>query len=125
MTGPGSATCSQDGWGRENPTRTAPGEALTKRHRTGVQFPPSPPKESPRILAIRGFSHVRRGSRKGKIRRQSPEGQDPQEVPNPTRWIPVTPFTHGVLRQGLPAEESPLKSVSVQTGRSGGRRHAV
>ena len=43
MTGPGSATCLQDGWGRENPTQTAPGEALTTRHRTGVQFPPSPP----------------------------------------------------------------------------------
>ena len=43
MTGPGSATCLQDSWGRENPTQTAPGEALTTRHRTGVQFPPSPP----------------------------------------------------------------------------------
>jgi hypothetical protein len=42
MTGPGSASCLQHGWGRENPTQTAPGEALTTRHRTGVQFPPSP-----------------------------------------------------------------------------------
>src|SRR6478736_2419630 len=45
MTGPGSAACLQDGWGRENPTQTAPGEALTTRHRTGVQFPPSPPTQ--------------------------------------------------------------------------------
>ena len=43
MAGPGSASCLQHGWGQENPTQTAPGEALTTRHRTGVQFPPSPP----------------------------------------------------------------------------------
>lgn len=53
MTGPGSASCLQHGRGRESPTQTAPGEALTTRHRTGVQFPPSPHFAVPRGNAVR------------------------------------------------------------------------
>lgn len=55
MTGPGSASCLQHGWGRENPTQTAPGEALTTRHRTGVQFPPSPQNRAPETMRFRGL----------------------------------------------------------------------
>src|SRR4029453_3889801 len=87
MTGPGSATCLQDGWGRENPTQTAPGEALTKRHRTGVQFPPSPP-EGPRIPVIRGLFLC----------------------PN----TPRTPFTHGVGERGLATLSWPLYTVGTE-----------
>src|SRR6185503_8118242 len=43
-------TCARERWGRENPQRTAPGEALVFRQWTRVRFPPPPPPDSlPRV----------------------------------------------------------------------------
>src|SRR3989337_710382 len=57
-------TCARERWGRENPQRTAPGEALVFRQWTRVRFPPPPPPESPprppaRPRLVRGRAVVR------------------------------------------------------------------
>jgi hypothetical protein len=52
-TGPVTPACVQDRWGRVAARHTAPGEALLRRRRTRVRFPPPPPSWKPVLLAIR------------------------------------------------------------------------
>src|SRR6476661_8056849 len=86
-------TCARERWGRENPQRTAPGEALVSRQWTRVQFPPPPPScPHPRTSCQEGPAQAPGPS-------SSPDGCRPAAHP-------VRPCEDGaMLRDDTPHEE--------------------